>query len=87
MNVWEMESMPRINAVIDLEAAVRYMHAIEALIAVRNNYVLDPDLKKGVEALITRRMNDFSDRLACIANTFGLALVNKTVLAEGEVQL
>ena len=82
MNMREMDLIGRIEMVTDLTGALRHATIIDALVSAR--YVADDP--KNMNDIITRHENWLNFKLAQIADMLGLALVDKTVPAEGEVQ-
>jgi hypothetical protein len=78
-----MDIIGRIELGSELGSALRHAHIIDALVSAR--YTADDP--KSMNDIITRHENGLADNLAKIASMLGLALVDKAVLAEGEVQL
>jgi len=83
MNMREMDSMERIKLWNTLETATRYAHNIDALM---DAVLYADESKEMLVRMIASRETILRSKLAQIASMLGLALVDKAVVAEGEVQ-
>jgi len=82
MRARELDFIGRIELGSALGSALRRAHIIDALVSAR--YTADDP--KAIDDIITRHENGLAVKLAQIADMLGLALVDKTVVEEGEVQ-
>jgi hypothetical protein len=83
MNMRDMDSMERMETWMALETAARYGHYIDAMMDAKLH--LD-DTGVALDSMMMHREETMRRNLAKAASMLGLALVDKTVLAEGEVQ-
>lgn len=82
MNMREMDSMERMKFWHMLETATRYAHGIDTLMDAK----MYAESKDMLVRMIASRETILRSKLAQIASMLGLALVDKAVLAEGEVR-
>lgn len=83
MNMREMDSMERMKFWNMLETATRYAHGIDTLMDAK---MYADESKDMLVRMIASRETILRSKLAQIASMLGLALVDKTVVEEGEVQ-
>ena len=83
MNMREMDLIGRITLTAEIGSMLRHAHMIEAYI--NTGEPANGDTLTG--QMLTFHESHLTDDLAKIASMLGLALVDKAVVEEGEVQL